>query len=1116
MSGVRIGGPVSAESVRRRGLRRPPPRDASCAASAPRTRSPTRSARCASCPPRSTSSASPSPSRSPSRRSWSRACSACDRARKLRGDTTRGRHAVRGIAMPVLHDALDRSLQLAAAMDSRGYGRSRRRCPPRVRRITAALLLGGLLGLCLGHVRAARHVDAAAARRARCSSLGLALCGARARARRPARAPHAATGPTRGRSRSGRTAIAGVGRGGRDHRRGRARTRRRSNPSRVPARVADAAACPPRSASCCALLPAVAHARRRRSRPRRPARPRVARRPRRATGGSARRDPLRARHDHLPRRRRADAARRRPRRSPRASCASSSARPAPGKSTLLGAINGLVPHFTGGELRGRVTVDGRDTRTHPPRELADVVGVVGQDPLAGLRHRHASRRSSPTGWSSSRSRRDVMRKRVEETLDLLGLADLRDRALHAALRRAAAARRDRRGAHRAPEGARARRADLRARPDRRRGGARRDHAARARPRRHRGDGRAPARTGRAVRRPRRARARRRHASSTASPPSCSRARPSRRRSSSSAGSPAGSRCRCRCATPAARAAPLRRRARRRHCRRPRCRSRRRSPTVALRGRGVVVRYGAVVAVRDVDLDLRGRRDRRAHGPQRRGQVVAAVGAAGLGRPRTAAASTSAAAIPPTSTPARARTLVGLVPQTPADLLYLDTVGEELAQADAESARRAGPRPRAARPPRARHRRRRSTRATCPRASGSRSCSRSSSRPRRAVVLLDEPTRGLDYRAKHDARRASCASSRPTVTPIVVSTHDVEFVADGRAPRRRDGRGRDRRRRPDRRRDRRVARVRAAGREDPRAAAVAHRRPGRSAPACSTPRRVVSAVTERPCASGRARSSRSIVASVFGVIAFALAVLRRARTRRSARAASRRSIFGALLLLVLGVVLARAVGRRPRRQGARDARRAVRARRRAAPARRGHRRRRDDLLPARPRRAARSGPASASASAARRCSRRRSSPAASGRGCRTRCSRARGSASAPGCCRARRGRARDRDARRVRRGRRRSSYGLLLNLSFWPFTLGGDTQLSFVPGAPVVENLHRYLVFDVTTSLGWDTGRAITNAVLIRARRRRRPRRPPPRRQTRQLRRPRRLHPVEPERTLEPA
>ena len=54
-----------------------------------------------------------------------------------------------------------------------------------------------------------------------------------------------------------------------------------------------------------------------------------------------------------------------------------------GKSTLLRAVNGLVPHFTGGTLTGRVLVAGRDTRTHHPRDLADVVGVVGQDPRSG-------------------------------------------------------------------------------------------------------------------------------------------------------------------------------------------------------------------------------------------------------------------------------------------------------------------------------------------------------------------------------------------------------------------------------------------------------------------------------------------------------------------------------------------------------------------------------------------------------------------------------------------------------------------------------------------------------------------------------------------------------------
>lgn len=71
------------------------------------------------------------------------------RARRLRGARTRGLRAVRAIAVPVLEDALSRSLMLAAAMDSRGYGRAGE-VPARLRRITGALVLGGLLGLCLG------------------------------------------------------------------------------------------------------------------------------------------------------------------------------------------------------------------------------------------------------------------------------------------------------------------------------------------------------------------------------------------------------------------------------------------------------------------------------------------------------------------------------------------------------------------------------------------------------------------------------------------------------------------------------------------------------------------------------------------------------------------------------------------------------------------------------------------------------------------------------------------------------------------------------------------------------------------------------------------------------
>ena len=99
-----------------------------------------------------------------------------------------------------------------------------------------------------------------------------------------------------------------------------------------------------------------------------------------------------------------------------------------GKSTLLGAINGLVPHFTGGRLSGTVTVDGRSTRDNPPRELADLVGMVGQNPSASfvtdvvedeLAYAMENLGVSP----------EAMRRRVEDTLDLLGLHELRHRPL---------------------------------------------------------------------------------------------------------------------------------------------------------------------------------------------------------------------------------------------------------------------------------------------------------------------------------------------------------------------------------------------------------------------------------------------------------------------------------------------------------------------------------------------------------------------------------------------------------------------------------------------------------------------------------------------------------------
>ena len=59
-----------------------------------------------------------------------------------------------------------------------------------------------------------------------------------------------------------------------------------------------------------------------------------------------------------------------------------------------------------------------------------------------------------------------------------------------------------------------------------------------------------------------------------------------------------------------------------------------------------------------------------------------------------------------------------------------------------------------------------------------------------------------------------------------------------------------------------------------------------------------------------------------------------------------------------------------------------------------------------------------------------------------------------------------------------AYGLLQNLSFWPFALGDGSGLSYVAGAPPADNVVRLIAFTLATSLGWDLGRAVTTAVLV--------------------------------------
>jgi len=102
-----------------------------------------------------------------------------------------------------------------------------------------------------------------------------------------------------------------------------------------------------------------------------------------------------------------------------------------GKSTFIRAVNGLVPHFTGGEYSGSVTLRGdttRNTLDSAPRDLADLVAFVPQDPSAAF---VVDRVEDEIAYSLENLGvdRTVMRRRVEETLDALNIEGLRDRSV---------------------------------------------------------------------------------------------------------------------------------------------------------------------------------------------------------------------------------------------------------------------------------------------------------------------------------------------------------------------------------------------------------------------------------------------------------------------------------------------------------------------------------------------------------------------------------------------------------------------------------------------------------------------------------------------------------------
>jgi energy-coupling factor transport system ATP-binding protein len=438
-----------------------------------------------------------------------------------------------------------------------------------------------------------------------------------------------------------------------------------------------------------------------------------------------------------------------------------------GKSTFLGALNGLVPHFTGGRLSGRVVVAGRDTSLFPPRDLASVVGVVGQDPLSGF-VTDTVEEELAYAMEQLAVPPDVMRKRVEETLDLLGIADLRNRPL----RTLSGGQQQRVAigsvltAHPSvvvldePTSA----LDPTAAEDVLAAITRLVHdlgttVIVAEHRMERvaqyadrllylpGDG------------------------SVRSGP------PAEILATSSIAPPIAELGRLAGWSPL----PLSVRDARRVAGPLRSRLQKlsvvgRSLSVtgsALDVRGVVVRYGDVLAVRGVDLRV---------GP---GEVVALMGRNGSGKssllwavqgsgPRSAGKVDVGGEDPASLKPRVARQRVGLVPQTPADLLYLDSVDAECAQADTESGVPAGTA-------------RGLLDRLAPGVAGEAHPGDLSEGQRLALVLaiqlasapplvlLDEPTRGLDYHAK----RRFAATLRELASQghaVVLATHDVEFVA----------------------------------------------------------------------------------------------------------------------------------------------------------------------------------------------------------------------------------------------------------------------------------------------------------------------------------------------------
>jgi energy-coupling factor transport system ATP-binding protein len=100
-----------------------------------------------------------------------------------------------------------------------------------------------------------------------------------------------------------------------------------------------------------------------------------------------------------------------------------------GKSTLLRCLNGLVPHSTGGHMEGKVVIAGLDTRLHPPRELGALFGFVFQHPEAQFITDDVEAELA-FGLENLGLPSALIRKRIEEVIDQVGIEPLRHRKIN--------------------------------------------------------------------------------------------------------------------------------------------------------------------------------------------------------------------------------------------------------------------------------------------------------------------------------------------------------------------------------------------------------------------------------------------------------------------------------------------------------------------------------------------------------------------------------------------------------------------------------------------------------------------------------------------------------------